>query len=101
MTDIRDRRVLYFKGYLFLVTGLLAGGLLLADAPSWRVAILLAVCVWSFCRFYYFAFYVIDHYIEPGSRYAGLWDFTKKQLRGSRAKRPEAPTEADSSPGQH
>jgi hypothetical protein len=28
----------------------------------------------------FFAFYVIDHYIDPGSRYAGLIAFSREYL---------------------
>lgn len=82
MSDIRSPLLLYIKGGLMLFTGVLAGGLLLLDRPDARSVLLLTLCVWGFCRAYYFAFYVIDHYIEPGSRYAGLIDF----LRRSRAR---------------
>jgi hypothetical protein len=61
MKDIRDPRLLYAKGFLFLFGGLLAAGLLLAETPSWKVAVLLTIAVWCFARAYYFAFYVIEH----------------------------------------
>lgn len=77
MTDLTNPRVIYFKGLLFLVAGLLAAGILLASHPSLRVAVLLAICIWSFCRCYYFAFYVIEHYVDGEFRYAGLWAFLK------------------------
>lgn len=75
MSDLRDPRLLYLKGALMLVVGLLAGGLVVAQLPSWPAVCLLAVAIWGFCRAYYFAFYVIQHYIDPGFRFAGLWDF--------------------------
>jgi hypothetical protein len=34
--------------------------LLLIEQPSFKVGALLAVSIWCFCRFYYFAFYVIS-----------------------------------------
>jgi hypothetical protein len=77
MADIRSPSLLYLKGGLMLLTGVLAAGLLLAEHPSVRTALLLGVAIWGFCRAYYFAFYVIDHYIEPGSRYAGLTAFAR------------------------
>ncbi len=73
MTDIRSPTLLYLKGFLFLLVGCLAGGILLAENPSWRAAILLGLTVWAFCRAYYFAFYVIEHYIDPSYKFAGLW----------------------------
>ena len=71
--DIKNSRLLWVKGVLFLVLGLLAGGLLLADSPTMHTATLLAVAIWAFCRAYYFAFYVIEKYADPGFRYAGLF----------------------------
>ena len=70
--DIASPRLMYAKGVLFLVAGALAGGLLIAEAPSLRVALLLIVTVWCFARAYYFAFYVIEHYIDREFRFAGL-----------------------------
>ena len=37
--------------------------------------LLLTISVWCFCRAYYFAFYVIEHYVDPGYRFSGLWSF--------------------------
>ena len=75
MGDLKDPRLIYLKGGLFLLGGLLAGALLLAERPTLKVAFLLAVSVWCFARAYYFAFYVIEHYVDPGYRFAGLWSF--------------------------
>jgi hypothetical protein len=36
------------------------------------VAALLAILVWASCRSYYFLFYVLQHYVDPHLRYAGL-----------------------------
>lgn len=77
--DIQSRNLLYAKGWLFVLLGLLATVILLVRHPHWDVALLLAVCVWSSCRAYYFAFYVIEHYIDDGQRYAGLIDFFRRR----------------------
>lgn len=63
------------KGLLFLFTGVLASALLLVQCPQITTAALLAVSVWSFCRFYYCAFYVIERYVDPQYRFSGLWSF--------------------------
>ena len=81
MADITNVKLLYTKGALFLVAGVLAAALLLAEAPSLKVALLLAVAVWCFARAYYFAFYVIQHYADPGYRFAGLIDFARYVAR--------------------
>lgn len=77
MGDITNPRWLYVKAGLFVVAGLLASGLLLIEAPNFKVAALLAVAIWCFARAYYFAFYVVEHYADPGYRFAGLWSFVR------------------------
>jgi hypothetical protein len=72
MTDITNAKLLWAKGGLFLALGALASALLLGEAPSFKVAALLAVAVWAFCRAYYFAFYVIERYVDPAYRFSGL-----------------------------
>jgi hypothetical protein len=80
MADIRSPRLLYLKAGLLLAVGLLASGLLIAENPSGKVALLLAIAVWGFARAYYFAFYAIEHYIDGSYRFAGLFDFLKYAL---------------------
>ena len=75
--DIKGPRALYLKAALFLVTGGLAAALLIADKPTLRTAALLGVAIWSFARAYYFAFYVIEHYVDPGFRFSGIWGFVR------------------------
>jgi len=75
MGDLKNPTLIYAKGFLFLLMGFLAAGTLLLLYPHWRAAALLALAVWSFSRFYYFAFYVIEHYVDPGFRFAGLGSF--------------------------
>ena len=64
-----------------MLVSLIAGGLLIVRAPHWQIAVLLLICVWAACRAYYFAFYVIQHYVDPGYRFSGLFDFAKYLLR--------------------
>ena len=75
MSDLTNPRIIKLKGALFVVLGALSSALLLFEAPSLRVALLLGVAIWSFCRAYYFAFYVIEHYVDPAFRFAGLGAF--------------------------
>ena len=55
-----------------MLLGLLSGGLLLFEHPSLRTLVLIAVAVWSFCRFYYFGFYVLERYVDPNYKFSGL-----------------------------
>lgn len=75
MKDLESSRMMWLKGVLFAVIGMVGAGLLFAETPTLKVAILLAVTIWAFCRAYYFAFYVIEHYVDPGYRFSGLWSF--------------------------
>ena len=88
--DITNPRVLYLKGFLFLLCGTMAAALVVAQKPSVRIAVLLAITVWCFARAYYFAFYVVQHYADPGYRFAGLLGFlayAARRRRGGRSGR--------------
>ena len=87
--DLRHPGWMYFKAILLLLVGLLASGILLAERPSLRTAVLLGIAVWGFCRAYYFCFYVIEHYIDPQFRFAGLIAFVRYALWRRRKNRDE------------
>jgi hypothetical protein len=70
--DLRSPKVIWLKGGLFLVLGVSSAALLWMDAPTVRTALLLGITIWAFCRAYYFAFYVVERYVDPGYRFAGL-----------------------------
>ena len=88
MTDITNIRIIYAKGFLFLVGGLLASTLLILQNPDSKVILLLIVSIWCFARFYYFAFYVISKYVDSSYKFSGLWSFAMYLLR----KRFRSPT---------
>jgi hypothetical protein len=77
MGDIENRTLLYAKGGLMLAVGFLASALLIARHPDVYTVSLLAVAAWGFCRAYYFAFYVVEHYVDPGYKFAGLCSFLR------------------------
>lgn len=81
MKDLTSATWIKVKGILFLLLGLAAAALLILESPSWKVAGLLALAIWCFCRFYYFAFYVIEKYVDPGYKFSGLWSFACYLLR--------------------
>lgn len=72
MGDLKDPRWMILKAVLFVVAGVLASLGLLLENFSWTRLFLLAVVVFSFSRFYYFCFYVIEHYIDSTYKFAGL-----------------------------
>lgn len=68
---------MWLKAVLFLVVGLMSAVLLLVETGSWRAVVLLVLCVWGFCRAYYFAFYVIERWVDPRFKFSGLGHFLK------------------------
>jgi hypothetical protein len=79
--DLTSPKLMYLKGVLFLLGGAIAGAAVVLEHPTWKVAALLAITVWCFARAYYFAFYVIERYIDPGFRFAGLGAFVRYLFR--------------------
>src|SRR5262249_31106929 len=75
MKDLTSPFWIKAKGFLFLIIGLFSALLLVFEHPSLKVGLLLVLSIWCFCRFYYFAFYVIEKYVDPTFRFSGLWSF--------------------------
>ncbi|MEQ1933897.1 MAG: hypothetical protein ABL962_08470 [Fimbriimonadaceae bacterium] len=75
--DLTSPKAILAKGWLFLVLGLIAAGGLLALDFDWTRAALLAIALWAFCRWYYFMFYVIEHYVDAEFKFAGLGSFLR------------------------
>jgi hypothetical protein len=72
MGDLKDPRLMYFKAGLFFLAGVASIVGILVENPSLRLGFLLLIAIWSFCRLYYFCFYVIEKYIDPDYKFAGL-----------------------------
>jgi hypothetical protein len=75
MKNLTSARWIKAKGILFLLLGLFSATLLFFEHPTFKAGLLMIIAVWSFCRFYYFAFYVIEHYVDPSYRFSGLLSF--------------------------
>jgi hypothetical protein len=69
------------KGILFLFLGLLSAALVYSEHPTLQVVLFLALAVWSFCRFYYFAFYVMERYVDPSYRFSGRFSLARYLIR--------------------
>ena len=78
--DLKNKPFIIAKGLLFLLIGILTSAALILESRSWKTAVVLAICIWSFCRFYYFAFYVIQKYVDGGFRFTGLLDVLRYML---------------------
>ena len=83
--DLKDSRLIYAKGILFLCLGCLSAAVLIASVPGWTETALLCITVWAFCRAYYFAFYVIQHYVDAEYRFDGLVSFVRYALARRRS----------------
>lgn len=85
VADLPSRWIV-LKGLLFGVLVLMSAlGLILRD-PHWQTLLLVGVLGWACARGYYFLFYVIERYLDPAYRFAGvgsalrfLWQ-NRKQL---------------------
>jgi hypothetical protein len=84
MKDLTNPAWIKLKGALFLLLGVAAAGLLWLEHPTLKVALLLALTTWCFCRAYYFAFYVIERYVDSSFKFSGLGAFLIYLLRRPR-----------------
>lgn len=73
---------MYAKAIGFVLILLLAGGLLLDRSPRITTLLLILCVVWASARVYYFCFYVIGRYIDPGYRFSGVFDAIRHVLSG-------------------
>ena len=87
MKDLASARWMYAKTALFVVVGLTCAALLIVQSPTIRTAALLAIAIWSFCRAYYFAFYVIESYLDTTYKYSGLISLLKYLVLEKRFKK--------------
>lgn len=70
--DLKSPIWIHIKGWLFLVLAIIASIGLLIQVLSWQNAALLAIALWAACRWYYYMFYVIEKYVDPEFKFAGL-----------------------------
>ena len=70
--DLKNPAWIHLKGWLFLVLVVIASIGLLIQNPSFSNVALLAIALWAACRWYYYMFYVIEKYVDPDFKFAGL-----------------------------
>ena len=85
MADIKKIWLLYLKGFLLFLTGFISSLLLVLLNLNFKTIVLLFLAIWGFCRAYYFAFYVIQHYVDSNYKFSGLIDFAKYSLKKGRS----------------
>lgn len=81
MADLKNPRLIYLKGFLFLLGAVLSSLGVLLEHPEWRTAVLLGAAIWCSARFYYFMFYVIEHYVDSNYKFAGIGSFIMYLLK--------------------
>jgi hypothetical protein len=81
MTNVTNIKIIRLKGLLFLLAGVMSSIIIFLEHPTVKIALLLTLAVWSFARSYYFAFYVIEHYVDSSYRFSGLWSFVRYVCR--------------------
>jgi len=72
MKNLLTPRWMIVKAGLFLVIATIAGAFLVWRSPTWTTAMCVGSLAWASSRAYYFAFYVIERYVDPSFRFAGL-----------------------------
>jgi hypothetical protein len=87
LRELKSARLIVLKAALFLVAGTLSCGLILLANPGWRTFLFLCVIVWCSARFYYFAFYVAERWVDPSYRFSGLWSLVAHALNARRHSR--------------
>jgi hypothetical protein len=98
--DIQSRKLIVAKGILFLFVAFISFAGICLLTLDWKIIVCLCICVWSFCRFYYFAFYVIEKYVDPAYRFSGLFSFfryilSQKNKNSDRPEQRESPQNPD------
>lgn len=84
--DLKNPKLIWLKGVLFGVILVVSGGLIVVMTRDWLVAALVLLVAWSAARGYYFMFYVIEKYVDPGYRFAGVGDFLMYAMGRKNAK---------------
>jgi len=79
--DLKNPKLMYLKAALFILIGLICFGLIWLESPTLKTVILLLLMIWAFCRAYYFAFYVIEKYVDPHYKFSGLLSFIHYLLK--------------------
>ena len=77
MSDVKSKKLIYLKGFLFLVILLSSTGLIIYETRSWKIVLLLALTIWASSRIYYFMFYVIEKHVDSTYKFASIFSFLK------------------------
>ena len=89
MGDLKNKKLIVLKGVLFLLVLCAAFATIVVLTRDWLIFALLIMVVWSSMRFYYFLFYVLERYVNPKLKYAGICALLMAMAMAM-ARRPES-----------
>ncbi len=84
MADLKNPNIIKAKGFLFLALAIGSGALAVVEDRKWVEVILIAIAIWSGARFYYFLFYVLEKYVDPNQKYAGVLTMLQELLKAKK-----------------
>ncbi len=82
--DLQNPKWMYLKATLLIGIGVICFALVWLENPTVATAVYLALMIWAFARAYYFAFYVVEKYIDDSYRFSGLISFVRHLLARKR-----------------
>jgi hypothetical protein len=88
MKTLTSPWMLCLKAALLVVAGTTSGCLMFVQEPTLMTVALLSTTVWSFCRAYYFAYYVVERYVDPTYRFSGILSLVRYVAWGRRGVAP-------------
>ncbi len=88
--DLVNPKWMYLKAIGFVLIALLCAAGLLLNTLRLDTLVMILLLIWSSARAYYFCFYVIEKYIDPEFRFAGLGSAIRHMLRGRSVSDPDA-----------
>ena len=84
--DLTDPKWMYLKAIGFLLIATICAAALMARSFRVDTLVLILLLAWSSARLYYFCFYVIERYIDPQFKFAGVGSAVVHLLRNRSVK---------------
>lgn len=88
--DLVNPKWMYLKAIGFVLIAFLCAAGLVLRSMKIETALLVLLLIWASARAYYFCFYVIERYIDPEFKFAGLGSVLRYILKSSRVNDPDA-----------
>ncbi len=89
-TDLLNPKWMYLTAIGFVLIAFLCALGLLMRSMRFETAVLITLLVWASARAYYFCFYVIEKYIDPEFKFAGLGSVLRYLMNNRRVNDPDA-----------